>query len=92
MSLDAKGFRDRWMARKNGILTQVNEVWLKTAPASAKREVGKRVNETRAKVEERVEEVVKTVEALAIGRSSVSQYRKGRGGSRSVESIPSALM
>jgi len=80
MSLDAKGFRDRWMARKNGILTQVNEVWLKTAPASAKREVGKRVNETRAKVEERVEEVVKTVEALAIHGQYAANTGKGSGG------------
>ena len=29
---DWKTFRDRWMARKNGILTQVNDTWLKAAP------------------------------------------------------------
>ncbi len=28
-----KNFRDRWLARKNGILTQVNDIWLKAAPA-----------------------------------------------------------
>ena len=39
------------MARKNGILSQVNEVWLKAAPAEAKREVGRVVNELRAHVE-----------------------------------------
>ena len=27
-----KVFRDRWMARKNGILTQLNDLWLKAAP------------------------------------------------------------
>ncbi|MBV9482122.1 MAG: hypothetical protein JO249_15445, partial [Acidobacteria bacterium] len=27
-----KAFRDRWMARKNGILTQINDLWLKPAP------------------------------------------------------------
>src|SRR5437870_11375561 len=42
---DWKAFRDRWMARKNGVLTQVNERWLKPAPKDAKREVGQRVNE-----------------------------------------------
>ena len=32
-----KAFRDRWLARKNGIVTQVNELWLKAAPASEAR-------------------------------------------------------
>jgi phenylalanyl-tRNA synthetase alpha chain len=49
-----KTFRDRWMARKNGILTQLNELWLKAAPAQQKREVGRRVNELRSAVEETV--------------------------------------
>ena len=35
-----KEFRDRWMARKNGVLTQVNDSWLKAAPGPQKREVG----------------------------------------------------
>ena len=35
-----KNFRDRWMARKNGILTQINDSWLKAAPKEAKRDVG----------------------------------------------------
>ena len=26
---DYKVFRDRWMARKNGVLTQINDLWLK---------------------------------------------------------------
>ncbi len=34
---DLKAFRDRWMARKNGILTQINDQWLKCAPKQAKR-------------------------------------------------------
>ena len=40
-----KVFRDRWMSRNNGLLTQVNDLWLKAAPKEAKREVGQRVNE-----------------------------------------------
>ena len=52
---DYKIFRDRWVARKNGILTQINDLWLKAAPNEAKREVGRRVNELKALVEERVE-------------------------------------
>jgi phenylalanyl-tRNA synthetase alpha chain len=80
ISLDAKSFRDRWMARKNGILTQVNELWLKTAPATAKREVGRRVNEIRTNVEERVEEVVRTVEALAAHGRHAAATGKSSGG------------
>ncbi len=45
---DWKAFRDRWIARKNGVLTQVNDLWLKKlAPKEAKREVGQRVNEAK---------------------------------------------
>jgi phenylalanyl-tRNA synthetase alpha chain len=50
----AKEFRDHWMARKNGILTQANG-WLKTAPNEAKRDVGQRVNEIKTRVEIAVE-------------------------------------
>ena len=59
---DWKAFRDRWMARKNGVLTQVNDVWLKAAPKEAKREVGQRVNDLKANVEQ-------TVGARSKGRS-----------------------
>jgi phenylalanyl-tRNA synthetase alpha chain len=46
-----KSLRDRWLARKNGVLTQVNDTWLKAAPKEAKREVGQRVNELKGRVE-----------------------------------------
>ena len=51
---DWKLLRDHWMARKNGILTQINDLWLKAAPKEAKREVGQRVNEIKALVEEAI--------------------------------------
>ena len=50
-------FRDRWMARKNGILTQINDVWLKGAPKEAKRVTGQSVNLVKAQVEEKVDGV-----------------------------------
>jgi phenylalanyl-tRNA synthetase alpha chain len=50
-----KEFRDRWMARANGLLTQVNTEWLKAAPKDAKRDVGQCVNELKAKVEQTVD-------------------------------------
>src|SRR5712671_980655 len=52
---DWKAFRDRWMARKNGVLTQLNDLWLKAAPGANKRDVGQRVNELKTKVERVVE-------------------------------------
>jgi phenylalanyl-tRNA synthetase alpha chain len=62
---DWKSFRDLWMARKNGILTQVNDLWLKAAPASAKREAGRRINEFKAAVEQQVEAVRQRIEGGA---------------------------
>jgi phenylalanyl-tRNA synthetase alpha chain len=50
-----KIFRDRWMARKNGILTQVNELWLKGAPKDAKRQAGQVVNGLKKQIEQKVE-------------------------------------
>jgi phenylalanyl-tRNA synthetase alpha chain len=46
-----KLFRDRWMARKDGIATQINDLWLKAAPKEAKREAGQRVNELKKQIE-----------------------------------------
>ncbi len=63
---DWKTFRDRWLSRKNGILTQVNDAWLKAAPGPAKREVGRRVNELKARVETAVEEALRKLIAYAL--------------------------
>ena len=52
---DWKVLRDRWMARKNGVLTQLNDQWLKAAPAQAKRDVGQRVNQLKKIVEEQID-------------------------------------
>jgi len=52
---ELKSFRDRWMGRKNGILTQINDLWLKGAPKDGKREAGIRVNELKAQIQELVE-------------------------------------
>ncbi len=63
---DWKTFRDRWMARKDGVLTQINDLWLKAAPKEAKREVGQRVNSLKAQVEEKVEKTTKGVSLLGV--------------------------
>jgi phenylalanyl-tRNA synthetase alpha chain len=49
-----KIFRDRWMARKHGVLTQINDLWLKAAPKEAKREAGQEVNLIKEQVEQAV--------------------------------------
>jgi phenylalanyl-tRNA synthetase alpha chain len=48
---ELKTFRDRWLGRKNGILTQINDLWLKRASKDAKREAGIRVNELKARIQ-----------------------------------------
>jgi len=55
---DWKAFRDRWMARKNGLLAQGNDLWLKPAPKDAKKETGQRVNALKAKVEQAVDDAL----------------------------------
>ena len=61
-----KQFRDRWMARKTGVLTQINELWLKKAPPDAKRQAGQRINELKSKVESQVENIHSKVSSLEI--------------------------
>ena len=51
---ESKAFRDRWLGRKTGILTQINEQWLRAAPKDAKKNVGAHVNELRLQIESRV--------------------------------------
>jgi len=60
---DWKGFRDRWMARKNGVLTQVNDLWLKAAPKDAKREAGQKVNELKKRVEQTIDATLERTKA-----------------------------
>jgi len=43
----AKALRDRWLARKSGVLSLIDEHWLKQAPKELKPTVGKRFNELR---------------------------------------------
>jgi phenylalanyl-tRNA synthetase alpha chain len=46
-----KLYRDRWLARKNGLLTQVRDLWLKEAPREAKADVGQRFNTVKDAIE-----------------------------------------
>src|SRR5215471_7525484 len=50
-----KRFRDSWLGRKSGVLTQITENWLKPATPELKRFVGQKLNELRAHVELHIE-------------------------------------
>lgn len=65
-----KQFRDRWISRNNGLLTRVNELWLKAAPKDAKREVGQRVNDLKKKVELHVESVRTSISSSTLAVES----------------------
>jgi phenylalanyl-tRNA synthetase alpha chain len=69
-----KSLRDRWIARKNGVLTQLNDEWLKAAPGAAKRDVGQRVNEIKKIVEERIDATIVRI-ASAASTSRIEQER-----------------
>jgi len=74
---DWKTFRDRWMARKNGILTQLNDLWLKAAPGANKREVGQRVNELKSKVGPTVDATLARVPSGALSKGRFVGRAKG---------------
>jgi len=60
-----KQFRDTWLGRKSGVLTQITENWLKPAEQQLKRAVGQELNHLRAHVEAKIEERRKSIEAGA---------------------------
>jgi phenylalanyl-tRNA synthetase alpha chain len=67
--------RDAWMGRKSGVLTRITDQWLKTASPALRPAVGKCLNELRAHVERRLEELRQAVqssaEAAAVARDRV---------------------
>jgi phenylalanyl-tRNA synthetase alpha chain len=67
---DWKTFRDRWLARKDGVLTQINDLWLKAAPKEAKRDVGQRVNQLKVRVAQDVEAALQRIKTTAVGPES----------------------
>src|SRR5260370_5785850 len=58
-----KIFRDRWLGRKSGVLTQITDNWLKPATPELKRAVGASLNELRSYVEAEIEARRAAIEA-----------------------------
>src|SRR5437667_9051315 len=63
---DWKAIRDKWEARTNGILTRLNEEWLKAAPQEHKKIVGAALNAMRWYVKDQIEERKKTLTNLQV--------------------------
>jgi phenylalanyl-tRNA synthetase alpha chain len=49
---DAEAFRLHWLGRKQGRLKLVSDVWLKSAPAEARKPLGLRFNQLKQQIEE----------------------------------------
>jgi len=60
-----KTFRDEWLGRKSGILSEIADNWLKQATPELKRSVGQALNELRAHVEQSLEDRRKTIETAS---------------------------
>jgi phenylalanyl-tRNA synthetase alpha chain len=75
---EGKSFRDRWMARTNGILTQVNDLWLKAAPKDAKREMGQRVNDLKGSVGETVDTTLRGIANAPVAKGQLVGRKKTR--------------
>src|ERR1700719_4349476 len=60
-----KQFRDAWLGRKSGVLTQITDNWLKPAGTQLKRVVGQELNQLRAHVESKIEERRQAIDAGA---------------------------
>jgi len=77
---DWKAFRDRWMARKTGMLTQINDLWLKAAPKESKRDVGQHVNEIKAVVTAQVEALRPKKELIGTAASQQARQQTHASG------------
>ena len=78
---ELKAFRDRWLGRKNGALTQVNDLWLKGAPKEAKHDVGMCANDVKARITEIIERARAEVGIRAVVSRAQAQLAGGSAGS-----------
>ena len=68
---DLKKLRDRWLGRKNGLLTHTNDNWLKAAPREHKPQVGRLQNETKRHIETALEETKSRLSETQHGRERI---------------------
>jgi phenylalanyl-tRNA synthetase alpha chain len=65
-----KSYRDRWLSRKNGLLTQIREQWLKEAPTQAKAEIGQRFNKAKSDIEFKIQIVEQELQARKLEKAT----------------------
>ncbi|HXJ12345.1 MAG TPA: hypothetical protein VNH19_08740, partial [Candidatus Limnocylindrales bacterium] len=65
-----KLFRDAWLARKSGVITQITDNWLKPATPELKRAVGASLNDLRAYVDTQIETRHAAIERVADSAAS----------------------
>ena len=66
-----KSLRDRWLGRKNGLLSFANDNWLKAAPSALKPQVGQLQNQARKAVEAALEEAQAALAAASHKREAI---------------------
>jgi len=92
----AKALRDRWLSRRNGLLAQVDEHWLKPASRELKPIVGREFNQLRqlAKGLE-VEELIKSVRvesgSAVVGRDLNDREGLGAGKGKGITQAVEAM-
>ncbi len=68
-----KEFRDRWRARKSGVVTQITKLWLGNAPPDRKPSVGARVNLLAMEIDEKIEFCEQGVGAYESARAAAAR-------------------
>jgi phenylalanyl-tRNA synthetase alpha chain len=71
--------RDRWLGRKNGLLTAANDSWLKAAPREHKPQVGKLQNEAKRYIEAELSAAAESLEAASQTRDRLDITLPGPG-------------
>ena len=71
----AKNFRDRWLARKNGLKARSEENWLKAAPRDLKPAVGRAFNQLRVgEGRFETENLIDSIMCIRSGTAAVSEH------------------
>src|SRR6202790_1544601 len=65
-----KLFRDAWLGRKSGVLTQITDNWLKPAGPALKPAVGAALNQLRGHVEPKIEALRSSIDSGADATAS----------------------
>jgi phenylalanyl-tRNA synthetase alpha chain len=88
----ATALRNRWLARKSGLLTQIDDQWLKTAPRELRPAVGRNFNALRqATACLEVEELVRAVPVRAETVASETVESRDRGDIAVARAVPRDL-